>query len=211
MGNASPPRVNINFTLHNHGFEVYREACLDPLLSRFQQQFPPDSAVDWNILETSPLVRDEATSGLFYDYAAKNLGEGCYPTHAIIYNRNLTDQPWHQDTTVKIPGPGFVTPTDPTIYDRLLSVRLSLDDCSFFDGALKLCPSSYKHGVLTEHEIRGHALRPFSSPEMKAGDLLVMHPLTIHASAASHTGRPRRVLHVVFLQHPLQAATSHRL
>ena len=201
MGNASAPRVNINFSLHNHGFEVYRQACLDPLLSRLQHEFPPDSPVDWNILETSPLVRQEASTGLFHACAAKILGPDCRPTHAILYNRNETAQPWHQDTQVKFPGPDFITPTDPSIYNRLLSVRLSLDDCTFADGALKLCPSSYKHGVLTEYEIRGHALRPFSSPEMKAGDILLMHPLTIHASSASQTGRPRRVLHIVFLDH----------
>jgi hypothetical protein len=198
MGNASKPRVNIHFSLHNHGFEVYRQACLDPLLSRLQHEFPPDSPVDWNILETSPLVREQATGGVFHDYALKNLGPGCFPTHAILYNRNETAQPWHQDTQVKFPGPDFITPSDPTLYNRLLSVRLSLDHCTFADGALKLCPSSYKHGVLSEYEIRGHALRPFSAPEMNAGDILVMHPLTIHASAASQTGRPRRVLHIVF-------------
>jgi ectoine hydroxylase-related dioxygenase (phytanoyl-CoA dioxygenase family) len=75
---------------------------------------------------------------------------------------------------------------------------LSLDDCSFFDGALKLCPSSYKHGRLTELEVRRHSLRPFSSPEMQAGDVLLMHPLTIHASGASESLKPRRVIHAVY-------------
>lgn len=77
---------------------------------------------------------------------------------------------------------------DPTL---TVILHLALEDCGFFDGALKLCPASHKHGVLSPQQIRGHAIRPFSAPELKAGDVLAYHPLTIHASAASTSG-PRR-------------------
>lgn len=190
--------MNLKFQLHNHGFEVREQACPPPLLAKLQGMFAPDAAVDWELLEHNATIRYEALEGMFHDVAASVLGEECFATHAILYNKNDTAQPWHQDLRVKVKGRGFVEPEDRGIYDRLLSVRLSLDDCTFFDGALKLCPTSQKHGVLTEREVRGHSLRPFSSPEMKAGDVLVMHPLTIHASGKSETGKPRRVIHVVY-------------
>lgn len=190
--------MNLKFQLHNHGFEVHEQACPATLLHTFRDEFPLDAAVDWELLANSQTVKEQATTGIFYELAKSILGENCFPTHAILYNKNDTAQPWHQDTTIKLPGSGFVDAPDKAIYSRLLSLRLCLDDCTFLDGALKLCPSSQKHGVLTTQEIRGHSLCPFSSPEMKAGDILIMHPLTIHASAASTTGMPRRVIHIVY-------------
>ncbi len=173
--------LNLKFQLHNHGFEVHEQACPAALLKQLQNEFAPDAAEDAGLLEKSETVRKEALTGTFYQTAKEILGEGCVPTQAILYNNNDTAQPWHQDPTSK----GLI-------------VRLSLDDCTFFDGALKLCPSSHKHGPLTAQEIRGHSLRPFSSPEMKAGDILIMNPLTIHATSASTTGKPRRVIHIAY-------------
>ncbi len=201
--------LNLKFQLHNHGFEVHEQACPQPLLTELCNEFAPDAAVDWELLDHSALVRSAAHDGVFQQIAARELGDGCFPTHAILYNRNDSTQPWHQDTTVRDATKGFIEPSDRSIYNSLLSVRLSLDDCTFFDGALKLCPTSYKHGVLTTQEIRGHSMRPFSSPEMKAGDILVMHPLTIHASAASTTGKPRRVIHVVYAAASLRAMLGY--
>ena len=198
MGNASLSRLNLKFQLHNHGFEVHPQACPEALLTQLQNEFPPDSPVDWDLLLHSPTVNQQATTGHFHQLAKSVLGESCFPTHAILYNKNDTPQPWHQDNTIKVQGQGFIEPQDKSVFNKLLSLRLSLDDCTFFDGALKLCPSSHKHGPLTTQEIRGHSLRPFSSPEMKAGDILLMHPLTIHASAESKTGNPRRVIHIVY-------------
>jgi ectoine hydroxylase-related dioxygenase (phytanoyl-CoA dioxygenase family) len=33
---------------------------------------------------------------------------------------------------------------------------------------------------------------------MRAGDILILNPLTIHTTAASTTGKPRRVLHIAY-------------
>ena len=198
MGNASLPRLNIKFQILNHGFEVHEQACPATLLTQLQSEFPLDSPFDWELLDHSPIVREIATNGIFQELAKSILGEACFPTHAILYNKNDTPKPWQQDTTIKVHGQGVIEAPDKAIYNRLLAVRLSLDDCTFVDGALKLCPSSHKHGVLTPQEIRGHSIRPFSSPEMKAGDMLLMHPLTIHANSASTTGKPRRVIHIVY-------------
>lgn len=177
--------MNLKFQLHNHGFEVHEQACPATLLAQLQGEFPADASEDEDLLKRSATVSEEANTGTFYQIAKSILGKGCFPTHAILYNKNDTAQSWHQGTTVKPGGQSLI-------------VRLSLDDCTFFDGAFKLCPSSHKHGPLTAQEIRGYSLRPFSSPEMKAGDILILHPLTIHASAASTTGKPRRVIHIVY-------------
>ncbi|WP_031496055.1 phytanoyl-CoA dioxygenase family protein [Bryobacter aggregatus] len=197
--------MNLKFQLLNHGFEIREQACPAPLLQALQSEFPLDTPVDWDLLDHSASVREQATNGEFQALAAAILGPDCFPTHAILYNKNLTAQAWHQDTTIKVEGQGFIEAPNKEVYSDLLSLRLSLDDCGFFDGALKLCPTSHKHGPLTPNEVRAHSSRPFSSPEMRAGDILLMHPLTIHASGANETGRPRRVIHIVYAAAPLRS------
>lgn len=176
--------MNINFQLPNHGFEVRREACPPPTLEQLRRQFPVDSKpTEESLIETAAPV--------LHPFAASILGEACRPIQATFQSRTITSEPWHQATFLRPDG------TAPK-YDQHLIVRLSLDDCTFFDGALKICPSSHKHGVLTEKEVRGHSIRPFSSPEMKAGDLLLMHPLTIHATAATQSANPARVIQMLY-------------
>lgn len=191
--------MNLNFNLKNHGFEVHRQACPADVLAAWQQEFALDAEPDWQLLEHSSSVQ-AAAAGFLQSLASSALSSPCSPTHAILYNRTATHntaQEWHQDTTVFENG-AHVEAEDANIFQRLLSVRISLDDCTFVDGALKLCPTSHKHGKLTAREVKAFAIRPFSSPDMQAGDILLMHPLTIHASGASQTLKPRRVIHVVY-------------
>lgn len=203
--------MNIQFRLATHGFEVFPNACGGDLLEALRQEFPTDAEPDFQLADTSRNVRDLLAHGFFRRIAESILGEDCFATHAILYNRtaaNNTPQVWHQDTQIRIAGnDAFEAPED-FDFGRLLSLRLSLDDSTFLDGGLKLCPASHVHGRLTEREVRGHSIRPFSSPEMKAGDLLAMHPLTIHASGASQTLRPRRVIHAVYAVGDLPAPLS---
>jgi ectoine hydroxylase-related dioxygenase (phytanoyl-CoA dioxygenase family) len=171
--------LNINFQLHNHGFEVRRAACPPSSLTQLQSNFPTGAT------PTSEALMD-AVNPLLQSIAAEFLGSDCHPLEATLCSSSATAEPWHQATI------------NTSNHNNVLILRLSLDDTTFFDGALKLCPSSHKHGVLTEREVRGHSIRPFSSPEMKAGDLLILHPLTIHATAASTTNNPTRVIQILY-------------
>ncbi len=180
--------MNIEYTFANHGFEIRRGACGAETLERLRAEFPVDAPADWHLLEHSALVQ-ELARGPWAQWAEAILGPGAEAIEAILYNRTAANneaQEWHQDTEHIAPGVA------------LLSLRVSLDPSTFADGGVKLCPTSQKHGVLRAHEVKAHAARPFSCPEMAAGDVLLMHPLTIHASGKSETLRPRRVVHVVY-------------
>ncbi len=74
---------------------------------------------------------------------------------------------------------------------RQLYAWLLLEDANFSNGGLKFCPSSHRHGPLSPRDVKAHAARPFAAPELAAGDLVIMHPLTIHASAKANGPRPR--------------------
>jgi ectoine hydroxylase-related dioxygenase (phytanoyl-CoA dioxygenase family) len=82
---------------------------------------------------------------------------------------------------------------------RVIAVRCHVDVCAESDGPLRTKPGTHKVGVLRANEV---ALRS-ESVEWKthvagAGDVLLMRPLTVHASSKSTGNSRRRVLHFVF-------------
>jgi hypothetical protein len=168
--------MNLKFELLNHGFEIHAQACPPELLALLRQEFAETGDVEEGLLDRFP-----ALAGGLQELAARLIGPDYLPTQASLRSASDRSEAWRQEPV-----------------EEAILLRLSLDPCTFFDGALKLCPSSHKHGVLTANEIRGHSIRPFSSPEMAAGDILLMHPLTIHARAANTSGKPSRVIQLTY-------------
>jgi len=128
----------------------------------------------------------------------RQIGADAQEAQLLEIAQNISGHPCQLVSRAEDPGdliPVVWQQSDPTL---AIILRLALDPCTFFDGALKLCPASHKHGLLTVQEIRGHSIRPFSSPELAAGDLLALHPLTIHAAAPASSGKPHRALHLCY-------------
>ena len=118
--------------------------------------------------------------------------------------------PWHQDVTIavcnKIEADGFgpwstkagVLHVQPPaeILERMISVRLHLDDCPAENGALRVLAGSHLDGKVSERMIQQVAERPDAvTCTMKRGGALIMRPLLIHASSASTIPGHRRVIH----------------
>jgi ectoine hydroxylase-related dioxygenase (phytanoyl-CoA dioxygenase family) len=95
------------------------------------------------------------------------------------------------------------------ILERMITIRLHLDDCNEDNGALRVLPGTHCLGRLTSEQIG--QLRRDSREVLcraSAGDALLMRPLLLHASSRSRTGPHRRVLHIdyagVALPEPLE-------
>lgn len=87
---------------------------------------------------------------------------------------------------------------------QLVAVRLHLDDCLAIDGPLRVVPGSHRAGVLEDPQ--AFALRDQHGErlcEARAGDVLLMRPLALHASSKATGNGRRRVLHFVFGPRPL--------
>jgi hypothetical protein len=98
-----------------------------------------------------------------------------------------------------------------SVLERLVAVRVHIDDCSEESGALRVVPHSHTEGRLDPsqaqalHQHHGETLVPVAQ-----GGVLVMRPMLLHASSKATSPVPRRVLHFVFGQPTLPLGLEWR-
>lgn len=120
---------------------------------------------------------------------------------------------WHQDLTIAVkkqqPAPGFsnwsqkagVVHVQPPreILENLITLRIHLDKCDRYNGALKVIPGSHRYGKINSTDIDAWKKSPLvHTCETQAGDVLVMRPLLLHSSSPSTNPTHRRVLHIEY-------------
>jgi hypothetical protein len=138
------------------------------------------------------------------------------PVRAIYFDKSPQANwlvSWHQDLTVgvreKVDIPGFgpwsvkdgmphvQAPVE--ILERMLAVRVHLDNCNESNGALRVLPGTHRLGRLSPERIRQLRVQ---TPEkvccLSEGDALLMRPLLLHASGKSQAVGHRRVLHIEY-------------
>ncbi|WP_198421790.1 phytanoyl-CoA dioxygenase family protein [Lacipirellula parvula] len=120
---------------------------------------------------------------------------------------------WHQDLAIavreRVEAPGFggwsvkegVPHVQPPaeVLERMLTVRVHLDDADAENGALRVIPGTHLAGRLDAGQIEAvRCERAETICTARAGDALLMRPLLLHASGRSTSERPRRVLHIEY-------------
>jgi hypothetical protein len=86
-----------------------------------------------------------------------------------------------------------------SVLERLVAVRVHIDDCPAQSGALRVVPHSHLEGRVDLS--RAEALRQHHGETVipvAQGGVLLMRPLLLHASSKASSLTPRRVLHYVF-------------
>ena len=125
----------------------------------------------------------------------------------------LARDTWHQDLTIAVRetasaadyGPwsvkaGIVHVQPPiAVLERMIAVRIHLDDCASENGPVRVLAGSHRLGRLSTRSI---ADAPTHHREvtcaLRRGGLLAMRPLLLHASSAAVAAGRRRVLHIEF-------------
>jgi ectoine hydroxylase-related dioxygenase (phytanoyl-CoA dioxygenase family) len=163
-----------------------------------------------NLLD-EPAVRELAYSDEIRRLVIPILGEDAFVVRGILFDK--TDGanwkvPWHQDVTIAVKSrvevEGFgpwstkqgVLHVQPPVYvlQKMLSVRIHLDDCPATNGALRVIPESHRNGKLAETAIADMIQGCEAvTCEVGAGGALLM---LIHSSSASETPAHRRVVHL---------------
>jgi hypothetical protein len=85
------------------------------------------------------------------------------------------------------------------VLERLVAVRVHIDDCPAESGALRMVAKSHVEGRLSRG--RAEELRRLNGETVvpvARGGALVMRPLILHASSKATSLNPRRMLHFVF-------------
>lgn len=137
------------------------------------------------------------------------VGETAFVTKSIWFNKPAGGNwyvPYHQDISIsvehraEVPGytrwtnkhgvVGVVPPGE--VLEHTLTLRIHLDDADNTNGALKVKPGSHRHGIVRDASMFTEEVEC----PMRAGDVMLMRPLLLHASMRSTTDRPRRVLHI---------------
>ncbi|HEY9127408.1 MAG TPA: phytanoyl-CoA dioxygenase family protein [Acidobacteriaceae bacterium] len=179
-----------------------------------------------NLLAASTEVRKLAVSAAMLDLAVEILGPEAAPVRGILFDKTPNANwkvPWHQDATIAVSekidlegyGPwsvkaGVLHVQPPAlVLERMLSIRLHLDDCDETNGALKVIPRSHLQGRIPESDASQLGSNgPAVVCEALAGDALLMRPLLLHASSPAVSPRHRRVIHIDYAAMTLPAGLN---
>ena len=148
--------------------------------------------------------------------AREILGEGAFPFRATLFDKSATANwlvVWHQDTALPLlqrhetPGWGPWSVKDGVQYahapasalERVVALRVHLDDSTSENGPLRVLPGTHTLGVLTDEGIHDLSTRvPEAECLVPRGGVLAMRPLIVHASSKAQSKMPWRVLHIEY-------------
>jgi ectoine hydroxylase-related dioxygenase (phytanoyl-CoA dioxygenase family) len=212
-----------NDSLSKTGFAIIRELVSSEIVDELTneiEKFATRSATAPHALRH--LIREIPSIAMILERTSIHqivqdvLGKKGFVVRSLFFNKtpgNNWKVAWHQDTTIavrkKINVPGFgpwstkegVLHTQPpsSILERMLTVRLHLDDCGAENGALRVLRGSHASGRLSAGEIQAWRDRVEETVCVTGrGDALLMRPLLLHASSPSRVPLARRVIHLEF-------------
>jgi len=123
-----------------------------------------------NLLHLSPIIHAFAYSAKVRSLAEEILHDRATPVRATLFDKTAGANwlvPWHQDLTVcvqsRLDVPGYgpwtrkagVWHVQPpvSVLERMLSIRVHLDDCGESNGALRVLPGTHRLGRLNAAQI----------------------------------------------------------
>jgi ectoine hydroxylase-related dioxygenase (phytanoyl-CoA dioxygenase family) len=215
-------RLNWSNSVHNQGFAiipgVLQPGDFNHLLTAISEPGIHRSRAGvrhaMRLSHVNALARDQRLLGM----ARRILGNDAMPFKATIFDKSTTANwlvVWHQDTALPLknrrdnPEWGPWSVKDGVTYahapahalERVLALRVHLDDSMAENGPLRVLPGTHVQGVLTDNAIHDLStqIQAVDCPVPKGG-VLAMRPLIVHASSKSLTDHPRRVLHIEYAE-----------
>lgn len=179
-----------------------------------------------NLLEVVPLTRRLAESDALLSLARIVLGENGRLVRGLFFDKPAQANwkvAWHQDLTIavekRIDVEGFgpwttkagVTHVQPPIavLEGMLALRVHLDDCDTWNGALRVMSGSHKRGRLSQEAIFDCVKTEMPVVcEVPRGGVVLMKPLLLHSSSVSARPFHRRVVHFEFSSSELPEGLS---
>ena len=185
-----------------------------PVASSVRQRGSDTYAIR-NLLESFPAVRALAGSPRIQTIIHSVLGPGALPVRGLLFDKTPEANwkvAWHQDLSIAVQqrvdvegfGPwsvkaGMQHVQPPAwVLERMLTLRLHLDDCGELNGPLQVLSGSHLAGRLNAEQIQAWRQQEAIACTVKVGGGLLMRPLLLHASSAAQNPGHRRVIHLEF-------------
>ena len=141
-------------------------------------------------------------------------GDGYFAVKSIYFDKPEKSNwfvAWHQDLTISVnqktdtPGYGpwtvkqdqFGVQPPLNILQDNFTIRIHLDDADEGNGALKVIPRSHAKGIFRPENIDWQ-IEIETVCAVRAGGVMVMRPLLLHASNRTTSNKPRKVIHIEF-------------
>jgi len=206
----------MNNEIERDGFAIIRRILTGQRCEELISSLGPIRGAGRRGLMSLPVVAALAHSEQLLNLVRPYLPTNATPVRAIYFDKSQDANwlvTWHQDMTLALQARAEVNGFGPwsmkdgvphvqppvELLERMLTVRLHLDDADETNGALRVLPGSHRLGRLSSDEIR--QLRSEKSDflcAVSAGDALLMRPLLLHASGRSTSQQRRRVLHIEY-------------
>lgn len=176
-----------------------------------------------DLLWRRPEIAGLARSPELLAIAETVLGPGAFAVRGLFFDKTPTanwNLPWHQDLTIAarerkdVAGfgpwtrkggiPHAIAPA--ALLERMVTIRLHLDDCGPTSGPMRVLPGSHADGRLDPPAIAAWTSRARELAVdclVPAGGTVVMRPLILHASASGTGAGHRRVIHLEYAAEPL--------
>lgn len=169
-----------------------------------------------DLLREVPEARHLAESDPLLDLVRPVLGPGSFVVRGLLFDKTPEANwpvPWHQDLTIavrsRVDAPGYgpwtvkggVPHVRPPVevLEKMLTLRVHLDDCDASRGPLRVLPGSHARGRLDAEQTRRWLDRvaPVACLVPRGG-VLMIRPLILHASSPAEDPRHRRVVHLEY-------------
>jgi Phytanoyl-CoA dioxygenase (PhyH) len=171
-----------------------------------------------DLLWRVPAVRRLARSRALLEIVAAILGPKAFVVRGLFFDKTLSTNwnlPWHQDLTIAVRARSDVTGFGPwtlkagiphvhapaDFLERMVTLRLHLDDCGPQSGPMRVLPGSHKAGKLDAGAVASWSARASELAVdcvVPAGGAVAMRPLILHASASGTAEGHRRVIHLEY-------------
>lgn len=203
-------------SLEVQGFTFVRSSLSQEIFEELRNTLFHSECAGERCLLDRPVVRETALNLKRELIESGHLPSEAVAIQAIAFNKTPATNwkvAWHQDLMFPFAKPvkerhfdlsnikqgiDYARPPAGTL-EQLLAVRLHLDDCDSTNGPLRASPGTHRTGILETSQISAHVADHGEVTCLaKTGEVLLMRPLTIHASSQATAPKHRRVLHLVY-------------
>lgn len=169
-----------------------------------------------NLLSLSCSVQQLANGEEVLSLVMPLLGSTAFAVRAIFFDKTPETNwavAWHQDLAIPVRQKIIVDGFGPwsvkagvshahapaSVLEKMLTIRLHLDNATETNGALRVLPGSHLYGRLADEEVEEwqRTKEPVICEVLKGG-IVAMRPLLLHSSLPAQQPAHRRVVHLEF-------------